>query len=250
MQANGKWAVTGLLLFLASWIGSAGCGSSHEAPPDASIESRAPSQSPQNQDAALFALSEPVEVRAEAASTETPATMPQIEERPPEVLVKTSMGDIRIQLNPRKAPITVDNFLENYVDRGFYDNTVFHYVDKGFMIAAGGYTPDLEPKETRAYIRNEADNGLKNLRGTVAMARHPDHIDSATSQFYINLVDNPALDFKDSDTPENYGYCVFGKVIEGMDVVDRIAEVKVTDKGSFPKTPTEPVVIHSIQRIQ
>jgi len=166
----------------------------------------------------------------------------------PEVVIKTSLGEIRLQLDAEKAPVTVDNFLANYVNRGFYDDTAVHYVAKDSMVLAGGYTADLEPKETRAYIRSEADNGLKNLRGTIAMVRDPEHIDSATSQFFVNLVDNPSLDHKDTESAENYGYCVFGKVIEGMDVVDRIAGVEVADKGDFPNTPVQPVVIESIQR--
>jgi peptidyl-prolyl cis-trans isomerase A (cyclophilin A) len=127
---------------------------------------------------------------------------------------------------------------------------VFHYVEKGFMLAGGGYTADLQPKETRAFIRSEANNGLKNKRGTIAMVRQPDHADSATSQFFINLVDNPGLNRGQTEETDKDGYCVFGEVVEGMDVVDRIAEVPVTDRGVFPNTPVTPVVINSAKWIR
>jgi cyclophilin family peptidyl-prolyl cis-trans isomerase len=192
---------------------------------------------------------EPVQLLASQASTATPA-QESAEDLHPEVLIETSKGSIRARLDAEKAPLTVDNFLTNYVERGFYNDTVFHYVDQGFMIAGGGYTADLQAKETRAYIKNESDNGLKNRRGSIAMARHPDHADSATSQFFINLVDNPGLDRKGDESPENAGYCVFGEIVEGMEVVDRIAEVPVADKGEFPNTPEEPVVIKSVKLAQ
>jgi len=247
MQRHGKPVSFFLLVVLASFLWTAGCGSGDGSPTAASIDA-GNAEDPSATDTEPFALTEPVQLKAEAPSTETPA-QPRVEpELPPEVLIKTSLGDILVRLDAQKAPVTVDNFLVNYVDRGFYDNTIVHYVDKGFMIAAGGYTTELEPKETRAYIRNEADNEAENLRGTIAMARHPEHIDSATSQFYINLVDNPSLDHKSSETADDYGYCVFGKVTEGMDVVDRIAGVEVEDKGEFASTPVQPVTINSIQR--
>ena len=117
------------------------------------------------------------------------------------------------------------------------------------MIAAGGFTADLKPKPARACILNEAKNGLQNRRGTIAMARSPDYVDSAASQFFINLVDNPALDHAEDDKPDKFGYCVFGQVVEGMDVVDRIADVQVADKGEFIKTPVQAVVVESIARV-
>jgi len=168
----------------------------------------------------------------------------------PVVVVKTSHGEIRVQLNPDKAPGAVDNFLENYVEREFYDNTIFHHVDKGFMLLAGGFDTQLKAKPVRAEIFNEADNGLKNVRGAIAMTRRPKYAHSATSQFFFNLVDNPKRDHRSRDKPEDYGYCVFGKVIAGMDVLDRIAEVSVHEKDGFAKLPVEPVVIHSIRKVK
>ncbi|GIW91996.1 MAG: hypothetical protein KatS3mg110_0037 [Pirellulaceae bacterium] len=169
------------------------------------------------------------------------------------VEVRTNLGSFTIRLFAEKAPRTVENFLENYVERGFYEQTVFHHVERDFMIVAGGYTQDLKPKPTRAWIRNESDNGLTNRRGTVAMVRHPDYPHSATSQFFINVVDNPSLDYRpsaSSDRPEEaYGYTVFGEVVSGMDVVDRIAAVPTRARGEFPAVPVEPVVIESIRRI-
>jgi len=162
----------------------------------------------------------------------------------PIVLMKTSMGDIKLELYPQKAPKTVANFL-SYVEDGFYDGTIFHRVIGNFMIQGGGFTPDMKQKETKPSIPNEAGNGLKNLRGTIAMARISD-VNSATSQFFINVVDNPNLDHKD-ETPRGFGYAVFGKVIEGMDVVDKIKEVKTTTKGYYGDVPVEPVIIQSLK---
>lgn len=170
------------------------------------------------------------------------------------VLLDTSLGQITLLLDGKKAVLTTANFLD-YVDRGFYDGTVFHEVIAGYAVLGGGYTADLQAKQVNPPIRNEAHNGLKNLRGTVAMVRRPDVIDSATSQFLINLADNPALDHKDSATAEGYGYCVFGKVIAGMDVVDRIAALKVREASApegepFRNVPQETVTIKSIRRVR
>ncbi len=165
----------------------------------------------------------------------------------PKVLMKTSKGDIVIELYPDKAPVTVENFLA-YVDSKFYDGTIFHRVIKGFMIQGGGLTPEMKEKGTkRPPIKNEADNGLKNLRGTIAMARTAD-INSATCQFFINLVDNTFLDHVPGD-PAKFGYAVFGKVIKGMEVVDAIANVATTAKGMHRDVPVEPVVIISVSRL-
>jgi cyclophilin family peptidyl-prolyl cis-trans isomerase len=164
----------------------------------------------------------------------------------PVVLMKTSKGDITVELNAEKASITVKNFL-SYVDDKFYDGTIFHRVIKGFMIQGGGLTPDFHEKATKSSIKNEAANGLKNLRGTIAMARTPD-INSATSQFFINHVDNAFLDYKD-DTPEGYGYAVFGKVIKGIEVVDAIANVPTGTIRGYQDAPRETVTILSITRV-
>lgn len=166
----------------------------------------------------------------------------------PVVDIHTSLGDIVVELFPAKAPKTVANFLE-YVDSGFYTNTLFHRVIDGFMIQGGGFTPQFVLKPTRAPIPNEADNGLKNLRGTIAMARTMDP-QSATSQFFINVVDNPHLDFT-SKTPRGWGYCVFGKVIKGMDVVDNISSQQTGPGGPFQRdVPKTPVLILSMTHVK
>ena len=157
------------------------------------------------------------------------------------VQIKTSLGDITLELNQEKAPKTVKNFLQ-YVEDGFYDGTVFHRVIDGFMIQGGGFTADMVKKTTRAGIVNEAANGLKNEQGTVAMARTSDP-NGATSQFFINLEDNGGLDHPN---PDGHGYAVFGKVIEGMDVVDKIKSVKTAMRGRMRDVPVEPVTILSV----
>jgi peptidyl-prolyl cis-trans isomerase A (cyclophilin A) len=162
----------------------------------------------------------------------------------PVVLMETSMGNVKIQLDPQKAPISVRNFLD-YVKGGFYSGTVFHRVIPGFMIQGGGFTADLHEKPTKAPIRNEAGNGLNNDRGTIAMARTM-VVDSATAQFYINVVDNFPLNHRDNSM-QGYGYAVFGKVIEGMEVVDRIAGVKRGFRMGMADVPETPVVIKAMK---
>ena len=159
----------------------------------------------------------------------------------PRVLLSTSLGDITIQLEPEKAPKTVANFLD-YVKSGHYDGTVFHRVIGGFMIQGGGFTPDMAQKPTRAPIPLESRNGLKNERGTVAMAR-TSVPDSATSQFFINVVDNAMLD--QPNARDGQGYAVFGRVVAGMDVVDRIRAVETTSVGGHQHVPARPVLIRS-----
>ncbi|MEX0586385.1 MAG: peptidylprolyl isomerase, partial [Pirellulales bacterium] len=170
----------------------------------------------------------------------------------PVVVLKTSAGEIKLRLDRERAPITVANFLE-YVQDGFYDGTIFHQVQKGFAIAGGGYTEQFKAKKTRAPIRNEADNGVKNGPKTVAMMRF-DTIDSATSQFLVNLAANADLDHKSREFPaagekDEYGYCVFGEVIDGWEVVQQIAEAKVEDTDQFASAPVEPIVIHSAREL-
>jgi peptidyl-prolyl cis-trans isomerase B (cyclophilin B) len=189
--------------------------------------------------AGLLVVSSPVErVRAD----DTKSTV---------VILETNYGTIKIQLNDQKAPGTVKNFLQ-YVDDKFYDGTIFHRVigkpesDEDFMIQGGGFLPGMKQKKTRDEIKNEADNGLKNERGTIAMARTPDP-HSATAQFFINLSDNSFLNHKEK-TDRGWGYCVFGKVIAGMDVVDKIKTVKTETRGGHQKVPVEDVIIKSIKR--
>ncbi len=159
----------------------------------------------------------------------------------PRVLLHTSLGDIVLRLDRERAPVTVDNFLR-YVREGHYDGTLFHRVIPGFVIQGGGYDRDFRRRPTHAPIRNEADNGLRNRRGTIAMARTMDP-HSATAQFFINLADNAFLDHRDR-SPAGWGYAVFGEVVQGMDVVERIARVPTGPGGPFPRdVPRRPVVI-------
>jgi cyclophilin family peptidyl-prolyl cis-trans isomerase len=162
----------------------------------------------------------------------------------PVVVVKTSLGSVKIELYPDKAPITVANFLQ-YAKDGFYDGTIFHRVIPAFMIQGGGYDEQMTRKETRDPIKNEASNGLKNETGTIAMARTSDP-DSATAQFFINTKDNPALDYKAG----NPGYAVFGKVTEGMDVVRKIEAVKTGSRNGMKDVPLTTVKIESIRAVE
>jgi cyclophilin family peptidyl-prolyl cis-trans isomerase len=164
----------------------------------------------------------------------------------PRVVMKTSKGDITLELFADKAPLTVKNFL-TYVDKDFYDGTIFHRVIKDFMIQGGGLTADLHEKAALAPIKNEAGNGLSNKRGTIAMAR-TSVVDSATCQFFINTVDNSFLDHKDN-TSEGFGYCVFGKVIAGLETVDAIAAVPTMTRRGMGDVPRETVTIISVRRV-
>jgi peptidyl-prolyl cis-trans isomerase B (cyclophilin B) len=189
-----------------------------------------------------------------AASTEAAAGVPneQLDPEHPVVRIETNLGSITIRLDAEKAPGTVRNFL-NYVNEGFYHNTIFHMVVPDKMIIGGGFTTEHQLKPTRSTIRNEAHNGVKNLRGTFAMVRDRNSIDSATSQFFINLEDAPQRDYM-GDSPEQYGYCVFGEVVDGLDVAERISKAPTTDLGQIApdlaETPQTPVVISSIERVK
>jgi cyclophilin family peptidyl-prolyl cis-trans isomerase len=186
----------------------------------------------------------------------------------PKAVIETSMGAITLVLDVKRAPISVANFL-SYADRGFYDDTIFHRVVVGFVVQGGGYDAALIERESDSTIHNEADNGLKNLRGTIAMARNDD-IDSASNQFFINTSDNATLDHSQSSctraqqqleskarergmikprTCATFGYAVFGKVIGGMDVVEEIELVDTDSKDGFEDLPVEPVIIHTVRRL-
>ncbi len=207
-----------------------------------------------------------------ATSVAPPAPQPPADR---ELIIKTNHGDVTVRLFSSKAPATVENFVDGYARRGHFSNTLFHYVDNGFMIMGGGYDTKYQPKATRAVIVNEANNGLKNQRGTIAMAREPEYVNSGTCQFFINLSDNPSLDHQNTEDAAGYGYCVFGKVISGMEVVDKIALVAVADAEKmvsittqvtvdngkvedrveqlpqqFIKTPVQPVIIQSVQLVK
>jgi len=161
----------------------------------------------------------------------------------PIIKMETNKGLIVIELNAEKAPISTENFL-NYVRDGFYEQTIFHRVIPNFMIQGGGFTPEMAQKKTQAEIKNEAANGLKNLRGSLAMAR-TQVVDSASSQFFINLADNDFLNHQ-GKTPNAYGYAVFGQVSEGMDIVDEIAKVNTGNSGHHQDVPKETVIIESV----
>ncbi len=161
------------------------------------------------------------------------------------VIIETSLGDIKVKLAADKAPLTVANFLA-YVDDGHYDGTIFHRVIDNFMIQGGGFDVSMRQKPTRSPVKNEAANGLLNKRGTLAMARTA-VVDSATSQFFINVKDNAFLDFR-APTPQGFGYCVFGEVVEGMDVVDQIKGVRTGNKAGMSDVPLETVEIRSVKR--
>ena len=159
------------------------------------------------------------------------------------ILFETTLGDFTVELFEKDAPETVVNFLK-YIDAGFFDGTIFHRIVPGFVIQGGGFTEDMSQKRTQPPIKNEANNGLKNLRATLSMARTND-VNSATSQFFVNLKDNDFLDHK----PGNYGYAVFARVTEGMDVIDKIAAVATGRRSGFDDVPTEVVIMKRVQRI-
>ncbi|MFZ4076673.1 MAG: peptidylprolyl isomerase [Legionellaceae bacterium] len=162
------------------------------------------------------------------------------------ILINTSKGEIRINLDETNTPITAQNFI-NYVRSGFYNDTIFHRVINGFMIQGGGLTAQMENKKTNAPIQNEAKSGKKNTRGSIAMARTSDP-HSATAQFFINLTDNTFLNFS-QETAQGYGYCVFGEVVEGMDVVDLIAKEKTGQKNGHSDVPIETITINSVTEV-
>jgi peptidyl-prolyl cis-trans isomerase B (cyclophilin B) len=156
------------------------------------------------------------------------------------IKLETTLGDITIELDSEKAPLTAKNFLE-YINSGYYDNTLFHRVIDGFMIQGGGFEPGMKQKQTHAPIQNEAANGLKNEKYTIAMARTSD-VHSATAQFFINVADNASLNYT-SSTPRGFGYCVFGRVVDGQDVVDKIRKVKTGSRSGHQDVPQEDVVV-------
>ena len=166
------------------------------------------------------------------------------ETKNPVVTMSTSMGDIRIELNADKAPITTKNFMD-YVNEAYYDGLIFHRVIPGFMIQGGGFDSGMSQKKTKAPIKNEAGNGLKNAIGSIAMAR-TNVVDSATAQFFINVKDNDFLNHKNT-SPDGYGYAVFGQVIEGMEVVHSIEKVKTGNRGMHQDVPAQAVVINSVK---
>jgi cyclophilin family peptidyl-prolyl cis-trans isomerase len=241
------------LVIVVLVLGIAGCGS---APPEKEAAEKAPEpvlkepvKEPEPVETAkLEPPAEPkpapkVEPKVEPKAAPKPAP-PKLPTKPV-VVMETSKGTIKVELNPERAPITVKNFLE-YVDGKFYDGTIFHRVMPNFMIQGGGFTPGMSEKDTRAPIKIESDNGLANLRGTIAMAR-TSNPNSATSQFFINHKTNGALD-KNYPRGDGFGYAVFGKVVEGLDVVDSIAAVPTATAKGHGNVPQADVIIKSIRR--
>jgi cyclophilin family peptidyl-prolyl cis-trans isomerase len=222
------------LIVVASLLSSSGCWSHDGQAPTASISAESTS------DASAARLPDKPRVNMQ-----------------PKVEVRTSAGQFTLQLDAKKAPLTVQNFL-SYVDAGHYNGTIFHQVFDGFIVLGGGFDSQFIERAAQPPVRNEAHNKAKNLRGTIAMARQPNSIDSATSQFFINLADNASLDFAGFE-PDQYGYCVFGEVVSGMDVIDRIAKADVhktelrnsQDQVSFvDNVPTQPVVIEAMRNLK
>lgn len=228
--ANPKIVLTGIAMGICLVVSGCGSGDGDSATQPAAINNSNPDQA------------------SSPASTDS-GTQPDADNPlHPIVEIETSLGKITVKLDAERAPLTVDNFL-SYVDDGFYDQTIFHQVHKDYVVLGGTYTAEGAEKNARTPIRNEADNGLRNLRGTIGMARQADAIDSATSQFYFNVTDNPVLDHKDR-TVGGYGYCAFGKVIDGANVIEKISELEVHDTDRIERTPIKTVLIKSVRRLR
>lgn len=223
------WLIASVLLIALA----AGCGGGSE--PETETEAVAPPPAAPGdsaEDAGLEELDEDIE---EGGSDIATGAYPVVE-------MRTNFGTVALELYPDKAPKTVENFL-SYVRAGFYDGTIFHRVVPGFVIQGGGLTAEMVKKDTEAPIENEADNGLLNLKGAICMARTNDP-QSATSQFFINTKDNPVLDFRER-SPQGWGYAVFGKVIEGIDIVEKIEATPTANQGGYQNVPVDAVVIES-----
>lgn len=219
-------------LAIACWL--TGCGGKTDTP------------------SANAASGEPATAVDSTSSVAGPSPKPKAPARPvdPVVVLHTNAGDIKLQLFAEKAPQTVANFLRNYVERGFYEQTIFHHVEPGMMLIGGGFTADLQPKPTKAPIYNESRNGLLNKKGMIAMIHEQGAAHSATSQFFVNLQDNPDLDFQAGAEEDTFGYCVFGKVVEGLDVVERIAGQPTAAQGDFTAVPVETVMIERAEELR
>ena len=220
-----------ITLVVACWL--TGCGGSQETPAAGTEASSKSAATPGDPAKPAIVLPQPAAKPAD-----------------PVVVLHTTAGDIKVRLFQQKAPQTVSNFLHNYVARGFYEETIVHHVEPGVMLIAGGYGSDLAAKETRTPIYNESRGGLSNRRGTVAMIHDGSSPHSGTSQFFINLADNPDFDAQSTDAGDEFGYCVFGEVIEGMEVVDRIAQSQTTATGEFASVPSPPVVVSSAVQLR
>ena len=233
---------------------SSGCGDGSEtaSPLAANLPASPPAEATEEATSGVVA---PVHLKAEEPTSESP-TRPTLNLHP-EIVIRTSVGNIRVRLDREKAPRTTENFLVNYVERGWYASTIIHHVEPQKMIMGGAYLSDMKPKLTSAEIhqrgiRNEANNGLSNRRGTLAMARIANYEHSATSEFFINLADNDYLDYAQTEDGKLNGYCVFGKVIEGLEIADKIASLPARPEAGAEngaRIPTEPVVILAIEQV-
>lgn len=228
-RAPARWPYWCATLLLAAWLPSCGGGDDSDS---AGSESAAGETAP--------AETETSSMETETSAPESPSDLAT--PGAPVVLMRTSVGDIQIEFYPQEAPESVDNFIR-YVEDGHFDGTIFHRVVRGFVIQGGGFTAEMEEKDTREPIPNEAQNGLRNMRGTLSMARTGDP-HSATSQFFVNTKDNAVLDHTGT-TMRGWGYAVFGKVISGMDAVDRIEASPVVSRAGHNDVPETPIVVES-----
>jgi len=185
------------------------------------------------------------ESSTQAAGDDVRPKSPPLDPIHPKVKISTNLGDIVVQLDAERAPITVKNFLFHATNRQ-YEGTIFHQVIEDYVALAGGYDVNMAEKSTHFAIRNEAYNQLKNKRGTIAMARQPDVVDSSTCQFFFNLADNAELDHKSRDSAEDFGYCVFGQVVNGLEVLEQISRTTVADQGGWTSVPVKPIVVQSV----
>lgn len=238
-----------LILGVAILAAAGGCGGKTEAEKEATTAAisggpQTPATAQQREPASSAGATTPGDT-----GRPIPPSRPAPDAMHPVVVIQTTLGDIKVVLDRENASMTVDNFLA-YVASGHYEGTIFHQVLKDYVIIGGGFTPELVQKPTRSPVYNEARNGQKNVRGALAMVRPPDQPHWGTCQFFINVTDNPNLDHE-GETPDKFGYCVFGHVApESMAVVDRIASVPVTDRPNFERIPVEPVIIKAIKRVQ
>ncbi len=223
-----------LCFLLAGLTSMLGCGSGGDAPKNEVTNDAKADKS--------------VEPGPGDAKLEPPPKKSSYDPNFPVVKIATTMGDIVVRLDAEKAPITVKHFLWHARNR-FYDGTIFHQVVDGYIVLGGGYTANLQEKLSHFSIRNEAYNGLNNEKYTIAMARIPDEIDSSTTQFFFNLADNTQLDHVGDASAAEFGYCVFGKVLSGSDVLDRISKVPVADREQLAAVPVEPVTIASVTEV-
>lgn len=228
-----------------------GCNKGAEEAPQAAAPTTSPSTAPASAGAAPAAAA-PGSAAAQYANRPTTnltangaRQVLQVELPNPVIVMKTSLGDIQLRLNQKAAPRTVSNFVD-YVVNKHYDGTIFHQVENGYVALGGTFDDKLRAKTVRYPIPSESSNGLKNLKGTIAMSHTPGDPNSATSQFYINLADNPSLDRK-GDKPEEAGFCVFGEVVEGLDVLAKIAEVQTAKVSGFDKMPVQKVTVQSMK---